>query len=277
MDADYDADAVGICPGTLLVDPFTGGADDVERSARASAEAGFGSLALWTQRVEAHGLEGAAALFDGLGLRVRAVEAAIHWGAGAAAAADEVELHLEVAAALGADILQAADLSAVLDFDRAVEGFAVLCERAGAYGVRVCIEFVPWLAIPDLETAWRIVEAAGAWNGGICLDLLHWQLQPGGPAFDLLREIPGDRIPYVQLCDAPSVAPTSAEQYLELAMSARPVVGEGVVDVAAVLDALAAIDARPYFALEAFNRSLAAGGATAMARRLREATAAAFT
>ena len=62
-------------------------------------------------------------------------------------------------------------------------------------------EFLPWTGIPDLATAWRIVESAARENAGILLDTWHWQRQPGGPAVDVLRGIPGDRIPVLQVCD----------------------------------------------------------------------------
>ena len=100
--------------------------------------------------------------------------------------------------------------------------------------------------------------------------MLHWQRQPGGPNLELLREIPGDRIPYVQLCDAPATAPGSGEEYLAAALSARPLPGDGVVDIPAVLEALVTIDADPFFAYEQFNTELARSGPDVMARRIME-------
>jgi sugar phosphate isomerase/epimerase len=227
-------------------------------------------MAVWTFRVLQYGLDKARVRFDDAGLTVRAVEAVTEWGAGPEVAVKEVEKHLDVASELGADILQAAILDPSLDFPRAVDGFAAVCERAAAQSVRVSIEFVPWFGVPDLATAWRIVQESGATNGGICLDMLHWERQPGGPNLELLREIPGERIPYVQLCDAAPTAPRSGDEYMTAALSARPLAGEGVVDIPAVLETLVAIGADPYFAFETFNTELARSGPEAMARRLRE-------
>ena len=70
------------------------------------------------------------------------------------------------------------------------EGFAALCEHAAEHGVRVAIEFLPWSAVPDLATTWQIVRGSGTTNGGIVIDMLHWQRQPGGPNLELLRQIP---------------------------------------------------------------------------------------
>jgi sugar phosphate isomerase/epimerase len=262
-----------MCPGTL-VSPGTRDPDVIERSIRASAKGGFESVSLWTHWARVGGLRSTRSLLEDVGISARALEAAMQWGHGPADAAQEAQLHLEAARALDVDLVQAALLSPTLDMPRAVDGFAALCEEVRAEGIRVSIEFVPWLAVPDLETAWAIVTQSGADNGGICIDMLHWQRQPGGPNFDLLAEIPGDRIFYVQVCDAGPVAPTSAEDYLAEAMNARAVPGEGTVDIPALLAALEAIGARPYLALEVFNERLRSTGPEAMAERLHAATSA---
>lgn len=261
---------VGICPGTL-VPSGSHDRESIERSFTASARGGFDSISLWSQWAVSCGLETTRAMVGELELDVRALEAAVQWGQGPRAAVEEVRFHLEVADLLGVDLLQAALLSPILDMPRAVEGFAALCEEARSHGVRVSIEFVPWLAIPDLETAWQIVGQSGADNGGICIDMLHWHRQPGGPNFPLLAQIPADRIYYVQVCDAGAEPAVSAEAYLAEALSARPVPGDGVVDIAALLEALEASGAEPYFACEVFNDRLRSRGADAMAECLHAA------
>jgi sugar phosphate isomerase/epimerase len=267
----YSADAVGICPGTLLADRATRDAAAIEVVTRAAAGAGFQSMAVWSFWVNRYGVEETRALVDDAGLTVRAVEAVLEWGNGPDAARKEVQMHLDIASALGANVLQAAILSPTLEtLPHAVEGFAALCERARAHDVNVSIEFVPWMAIPDLETAWRVVRESGAPNGGICVDMMHWQRQPGGPNFELLREIPGDRIFYAQVCDAGPTPTESADAYLAEALSARPLPGEGVVDIGALLEVLGDIGADPYFAFETFNTEVARAGPDVMAAKLRD-------
>jgi sugar phosphate isomerase/epimerase len=56
---------------------------------------------------------------------------------------------------------------------------------------------------------------------------------------------------------------------MQMATSARPLPGEGVVDIPALLAALADADADPFFAYEQFNAELASAGVGTMARRLR--------
>src|SRR5207344_774561 len=133
---------------------------------------------------------------------VRAVEAATRWAEGPEAAVADADEQLDVASAFGADLLLACTLDPTMDATRATEGFAALCERAAEHDVRAAIEFLPWSAVPDLATTWQLVQESGATNGGIVIDMLHWQRQPGGPNLELLRQIPGDRIHYVQVCDA---------------------------------------------------------------------------
>jgi sugar phosphate isomerase/epimerase len=144
----------------------------------------------------------------------------------------------------------------------------VLCEQAATRDLRVCIEFFPWSGMPDLATAWGVVEGSGVANGGIVIDMMHWQHQDGGPNFELLERIPGEHIHYVQACD--TVAPRApAGDYMQEALGNRRLPGQGEVDIARLLRTLDAIGADPWFAYEVFNQGLAAGGPEAMARTLR--------
>jgi sugar phosphate isomerase/epimerase len=84
--------------------------------------------------------------------------------------------------------------------DVAARSLALIARRAGDAGVRVNLEFIPFLGIPDLATAWRIVQASGVSSAGIVLDT--WHYFRGAPDDELLATIPGDRIGAVQVCDA---------------------------------------------------------------------------
>ena len=54
----------------------------------------------------------------------------------------------------------------------------------------IAIEFLPWSAILDLATAWQLVQESGAANGGIVIDMLHRQRQPGGPTWSCCGRSP---------------------------------------------------------------------------------------
>ena len=117
------------------------------------------------------------------------------------------------------------------------------------------------------------MRESGAANGGILLDTWHWQNQPGGPAFGVLQDVPGDRIHFVQVCDA---APTTGDDLFAEAMSARRLPGDGVVDFAGLFAALDDIGADPFYAYEVFSTELAGHGSEQMARELRHAGASAL-
>jgi sugar phosphate isomerase/epimerase len=228
---------IAICTATLLADPLAAGAAEIREADEAAAAAGFTEASVWSHQL------------DTVALKVGVVEAAMTWAnADAATAAAEASTLAALVRQTGATKVMAVCLEPELaDLDAARRNLTGLVEAVDA---QVCVEFLPWSGIPDLATAWSLVEPTGA---GILLDTWHWVRQPGGPAFDLLATIPGERIGYLQLCDA--AAEPAADVYTE-AMTGRLLPGEGVVDFSAVRSALDAIGAMPYVAIEVFNPAL---------------------
>jgi sugar phosphate isomerase/epimerase len=238
---------IGMCTATLLEDPMAAGPDELRGAAEAAAEAGCTELSVWGFQLAAMGD------LDALGLRVAVVEAAMTWPAGDPK--PEADQIVSLAASVGASKIVAVTMEPTLpDLDRARENLGVLVDLAASAGAQVCVEFLPWSGIPDLATAWRLVEPLGP-DAGILLDTWHWVRQPGGPAVDLLRTIPGERIGYVQVCDA---AAGASDDVLDEAMTSRLLPGEGVVDFAEVFAVLGEIGASPFVATEIFNPGLVA-------------------
>lgn len=263
-------DDIGLCPATLLVDPMQIDDARFEAAARAAAGAGFAALSLWSFWVTAYGTERARALLDSLGLRAAMVEAVTGWIEGPGERLDaELDAVLAVTTGLGADMLLACTLEPELpSVADAAAGFAAVCARAADHGVRVSIEFLPYSGVPDLATAWQVVEGSGASNGGILVDMMHWQHQPGGPDFALLEQLPGERIHAVQVCDTTAARPP-ADRYLTDALAQRQLPGEGAVDIPRLLTTFDAIGAEPWFAYEVFNADLARQGPDATANRVK--------
>jgi sugar phosphate isomerase/epimerase len=261
---------VGVSLATLLPDPMTCDEAAFATITRAAADAGFTTVALFPFHAQAIGFRRTEALLADAGLRVRAVEGSTQWVDGATTALrDEVAGLLEAADRFGAGVVSACTLDPALpSIERAVEGFAALCEQVGEHGMSVSLEFLPWTGIPDLATAWRIVDAAGHPSGGVLLDTWHWQRQPGGPDLDLLATIPGRCITYVQVSD--TAADPTTDLWTET-MSDRRLPGEGTVDYASVFGALAAIGAEPFVATEIFSAALVGEGPATAARRMRAA------
>jgi sugar phosphate isomerase/epimerase len=245
-----------MCPASLMADFMSPTGDDVRAAVDASLRAGASASSTWTLHFDAlGGLEAAASWLNASGLRTEVVEAASNWAnTDQAAAESEGKQIAEAAAAVGAKIVMAICLEETLDdLDRARDNLAVLVAHARDAGARTCVEFLPWTGIADLATAWSLVEPLGP-DAGILLDAWHWQRQPGGPNLPLLASIPGDRIGYVQMCDA---APGDATDMME-AMAGRLLPGDGVVDFPPLVQTLRQIDARPFFATEVFNPGLLA-------------------
>ena len=265
-----------LCSATLLTDPMQPGGDALALQVEATAAAGFDGLSLWTLHHAA--AVGAGASPEAVreqvrdaGLSVPMVEAILPWASpdeerALAAAEHAFSLAADYGARYVVTVAMGADLPPL---DAVVERYRRVCDAAAEHGLRPLIEFLPWTGIPDLATAWQIVETADRDNAGILLDTWHWQRQPGGPAVDVLRGIPGDRIPVLQVCDC---RPEPEGDPMTECTTKRLLPGEGVVDFAELFGVLDEIGADPLIAPEVFNVRLAQAGARPMAEQIRAAT-----
>jgi sugar phosphate isomerase/epimerase len=87
-----------------------------------------------------------------------------------------------------------------LSLDEVAGPFGNVCDRAAGFGAQVHLEFIPMTLIPDLASAWTIVQGADRPNGGVLFDT--WHFFRGNPDFELLERVPGERIFAVQIDDA---------------------------------------------------------------------------
>jgi sugar phosphate isomerase/epimerase len=262
-----DADDLTMCLAGLREDPFTCGAADLERMIAASAEAGFRGVSLWAMYVQ----KGIARLLDVYGLQVRVLEGVMAWPSGDRAAIEqEVRPVFRLATDLGAeDVLAVAYTDDPIDLDVAARGFAYTCDLAARDGLAIALEFLPWTSVPDLRTAWSIIERAARDNGGLVIDSWHWQRQPGGPDIDTLRSIPPSRIHVLQLNDAPL---RGDGDLMDETMHRRLLPGEGEIDLRSLLDTLDEMGAEPIVAPEVFNPAIGRLGPEVAAQRIGDAT-----
>lgn len=131
------------------------------------------------------------------------------------------------------------------DSGRLADRFAALARLAASFRLTVDLEFMPWTQVRDLAAARRIVEAAGEPNGGVLVDALHWDRAKSTVAE--VRDLPRERINYVQLCDGPVDYDPSDEGLIAVARGARLNPGEGGIDLPALagvipLDATVSIE-----------------------------------
>lgn len=244
----------------------------------ATADAGFAAASLCAFHHIAAVVEGARsdeirAWHSDRGISVPIVEPLIGWEDGDPVA---IEQHcapiFDIATLYDANVVMGMVFASEINFDAASAGLSELARMGGERGLDVCIEWLPWTGLPDLKSAWKLIEDAGAENLGLVVDGWHWMRQPGGPDESTLRSIPGERIHCVQLSDATQVV-TGDDPMLE-SMTNRLLPGEGDIEWPTLLGILDEIGADPIWVAEVLNLPLLDEGPVGMARRIHDSTCA---
>ncbi|MEV1243078.1 TIM barrel protein [Nonomuraea sp. NPDC049750] len=134
------------------------------------------------------------------------------------------------------------------DDELAAEQLRLLAERAAGHGIRIAYEALAWgRHVNEYLHAWRIVRMAGHSNLGACLDSFHILSRGSDPIG--IEAIPGDRVFFLQLADAPLLA----MDVLQWSRHYRCFPGQGTFDLAGlVCHVLDAGYAGP-LSLEVFN------------------------
>lgn len=115
----------------------------------------------------------------------------------------------------------------------AQEMFAAVCEVARPFGLRLNVEFVAIADVKTLGGAVALLRSVDATNVGLLLDTYH--VHRAGTDPSELDSLPADWFHACQLCDAPAVIPQAAEELREEVRERRLYLGEGGIDVRAVL------------------------------------------
>ncbi|WP_203185909.1 bifunctional sugar phosphate isomerase/epimerase/4-hydroxyphenylpyruvate dioxygenase family protein [Streptomyces pratensis] len=169
---------------------------------------------------------------------------------------------------LGADtVLVCSSVSpyAVDDDALAAEQLRRLSDLAQESGIRVAYEALAWgRHVSTYEHAWRIVEAADHPALGVCLDSFH--ILARGSDVTGIEDIPGGKIFFLQLADAPQMA----LDVLQWSRHHRCFPGQGDLDVAGLVRAAVRAGYDGPLSLEVFNdvfRQADAGRTAIDARR----------
>lgn len=150
---------------------------------------------------------------------------------------------------------------AVGGIDRAAQDFHELGDIAASHGVRVGYEALAWgKHVSDHRDAWEIVRRADHNNIGLILDSFHTLSLKIDP--NSIRRIPGDKIFFVQLADAPLIS----MDLLYWSRHFRNMPGEGDLPVTAFMRAIAATGYDGYISLEIFNDQFRGGRPEGLAR-----------
>lgn len=141
---------------------------------------------------------------------------------------------LEVAAELGARAV----ISSFWTSDRAfcVEKFAELCDLARPLGLTVDLEFPTWSSMPTLREAVEVLRTVKRPNAGVMIDTLHFHRSR--IRLEELDEVPREWFHFAHLCDAPAEIPNSKEGLIHTGRDERLYVGEGAIDIAAIVNRL---------------------------------------
>ncbi|NYV78845.1 sugar phosphate isomerase/epimerase, partial [Streptomyces sp. UH6] len=169
---------------------------------------------------------------------------------------------------LGADtVLVCSSVSPLARDDDALAAAQLheLAENAQEFGVSVAYEALAWgRHVNTYDHAWRIVEAAAHPALGTCLDSFHILSRGSDPQG--IEDIPGEKIFFLQLADAPLLA----MDVLQWSRHYRCFPGQGGFDVAGLVRHVMRTGYRGPLSLEVFNdvfRQAEAGPTAVDARR----------
>lgn len=164
---------------------------------------------------------------------------------------------------LGADLLLVCSSVApesVDDDALAAEQLRLLADRAAAHGIRIAYEALAWgRHVSTYDHAWRIVEEADHPALGTCLDSFHILSRGSDPKG--IADIPGEKIFFLQLADAPLMA----MDVLQWSRHYRCFPGQGGFDVAGLVSAAVRAGYQGPLSLEVFNDVFRQAGAASTA------------
>jgi sugar phosphate isomerase/epimerase len=264
----------------LVVTASTLGHPPFRTLVEAAAAGGFAGLSIWPRETYQAALESGLRpaelrrVLEDNGVVVNDLDAVFcsgdptDAGAGGMGAHAEAQL-FEAGEQLGASFINSVIMAShPLSVEQGAEVFAGVCDRAAEHGLRVYLEFVPFMSVPDAATAWAIVQGAERPTSGVMVD--SWHCFRGATRDEDLRAIPGERILGIQLNDAPAVP---MPNMLEETLHHRLVPGEGDIDLVGLMRLLDEIGSPAPRCVEVFSDALLREGTPReIAVRLGDAT-----
>ncbi|MGD0557961.1 MAG: TIM barrel protein [Streptosporangiaceae bacterium] len=161
------------------------------------------------------------------------------------------ERKFELMAKLGTDLLLVcSNVSprSVDDDDLAAGQLYELATQAAEHGIRIAYEALAWgRHVSGYQHSWEIVRKADHPNLGLCLDSFHILSRGHDPA--PIRDIPGSKIFFLQLADAPVLG----MDVLSWSRHHRCFPGQGAFDLTSLVGHTLAAGYRGPLSLEVFN------------------------
>lgn len=122
------------------------------------------------------------------------------------------------------------------DKNRAIDGFAELCDLAKPFGLTIDLEFVTWANIANLQDAIAVCRGANRKNCGLLVDALHFNRSR--VKLEDLDAVPREWFHFAHVCDAPKEIPFTTDGLIHTAREERLYPGEGAIDIAAIMNRL---------------------------------------
>ena len=236
----------------------------------AAARVGFDAVEIFENDLLTYGgsPQSVRALAEGLGLRIVLYQPFRDFEAmpepQRSRNLDRAERKFDVMEALGTDLVlvcSTVQSTSLNDDARAAADLAEMAERAHRRGLRVGYEALAWgRHVNRWRHAWKIVQLADHAALGLIVDSFHTLAVGDDPAG--LADLPGERIFFVQLADAPRVS----MDVLSWSRHFRNFPGQGELPVGAFLREVLDSGYRGPVSLEIFNDDFRAAPAQLIAR-----------
>lgn len=169
---------------------------------------------------------------------------------------DRAERKFDVMQELGAPLMLVCsnvNADAFDDVSRSAEQMFALAERAAKRSIKIAFEALAWGSkIATYDKAFAVVEKANHPHLGLMLDSFHTLALPHD--WSGIADLPGERIFYVQLADAPRLGMNT----LTLSRHFRNLPGQGDLDVPGFLRAVLDTGYAGTISLEIFNDDMRA-------------------
>jgi sugar phosphate isomerase/epimerase len=243
----------GVFPGDGEMSRF-----DFKDRVEAAARAGFKGIGLWhtdLEHVTLHrSLKEMKMILDDNDMKYVELEFLTDWfldGARKGESDSRKRRLLQASEALNAKHVKIGDFyNCVCPMPRIVEAFAALCSEAENYGATIGFEVMACSMIDNLKDALSMVEASGAKNGGIILDIL--QVVNLGIPYEDISRIPRQQLICIELNDgtlpgSPRFDPSRARRYC----------GEGEYDIKGLIDSVQKTGYAGPWAVEVMSKELA--------------------
>ncbi|KJZ38360.1 3-dehydroshikimate dehydratase QuiC [Pseudomonas fluorescens] len=164
---------------------------------------------------------------------------------------ERAERKFDLMQELGTDLVLVcsnASADSIGDEQILIDDLRLLAEHAGARGLRIGYEALAWgRHVNTYQQVWDIVRQADHPNLGVLLDSFHTLSLKGDPS--AIAEIPGDKIFFVQMADAPILA----MDVLEWSRHFRCFPGQGEFDLPGFLAPIIKSGYTGPLSLEIFN------------------------